>query len=99
MAARFHRPLKVIAFNKNGIWRRRCELTKQLQDLHIDVVLLSETHLKRHERFFIPNYHFYQTGGFPEGSLFTRDKPIFSSERMLHKDYGSKGLVEKNLWS
>jgi hypothetical protein len=46
MAAGFRRPLKVIAFNANDIWRRCYELSKQLQDLHIDVALLSETHLK-----------------------------------------------------
>jgi hypothetical protein len=45
MAARVYRPLKVIAFNENSIWRQRYELSKQLQDLHIDVALLSETHL------------------------------------------------------
>jgi hypothetical protein len=28
-------------------------------------------------------------------SIFIRDKPIFSSERMLHKDYYSRDLVEK----
>jgi hypothetical protein len=28
-------------------------------------------------------------------SIFIRDKPIFSSERGLHKDYGHKGSVEK----
>jgi hypothetical protein len=33
--------LKIIAFNANGIWRRRYELSKHLQDLHIDVALLS----------------------------------------------------------
>jgi hypothetical protein len=44
----------------------RYELSKQLQDLHIDVALLSETHLKPHERFHIPNYHFYRTDRFPE---------------------------------
>jgi exonuclease III len=65
MAPRVHRLLKVIAFNANGIWRRSYELSKQLQDLHIDVALLLETHLKPHERFFIPNYHFYQTDRFP----------------------------------
>jgi hypothetical protein len=27
--------------------------------------------------------------------LFIRDKPILSSERMLHKDYDRKGSVEK----
>jgi exonuclease III len=66
MAARIHRPHKIIAFNANGICRDRYELSKQLQDLHIDVALLSETHLKPHERFHIPNYHFYRTDRFPE---------------------------------
>jgi hypothetical protein len=32
MAARVHRPLRGIAFNANGIWRQRYELSKQLQD-------------------------------------------------------------------
>jgi hypothetical protein len=59
MAARVDTPLKVIAFNANGIWRRRYELSKQL-----DLALLSETHLKPHERFLIPDYFFYRTGRF-----------------------------------
>jgi hypothetical protein len=65
MAVRVHRPPKVIAFNANDIWRQRYELSKQLQDFHIDVTVLSETHLKPHERFFIPNYHFYHTDHLP----------------------------------
>jgi hypothetical protein len=28
-------------------------------------------------------------------SVFIRDKPIFSSERTLHKDYNRKGSVEE----
>jgi hypothetical protein len=28
-------------------------------------------------------------------NIFIKDKPIFSSERMLHKDCVHKGLVEK----
>jgi hypothetical protein len=28
-------------------------------------------------------------------SIFIRDKPIFASERMLHKDYYRKGSVKK----
>jgi hypothetical protein len=60
------RPLKLMAFIANGIWRQCNELSKQLQDLHADVAVLSETHLKPHERFFIPNYHFYQTDRFQE---------------------------------
>jgi hypothetical protein len=43
MAARIHRPLKVIAFNANGIWRQLYELSKQLQDLHIAVTPLRNT--------------------------------------------------------
>jgi hypothetical protein len=30
-------------------------------------------------------------------SLFIRDNPILSSERMLHKNYGSKGSVGKEI--
>jgi hypothetical protein len=66
MAARIHRPLKVIAFHAHDIRRQRYELSKQLQDLHIDVELFSETHLKSHEKFFVPNYHLYRTDRFPE---------------------------------
>jgi hypothetical protein len=36
---------KIIAFNANDIARQRYELSKQLQDLHVDVALFSETHL------------------------------------------------------
>jgi hypothetical protein len=64
MAARIHTPLKFITYNANGISGQRYELRKQLQDLHIDVDLLSETHLTPHERFFIPNYRFYGTERF-----------------------------------
>jgi hypothetical protein len=46
MATRIHRSLKVIAFNANGIMRQRYELSKQLQDLQVDVAPFSETHLK-----------------------------------------------------
>jgi hypothetical protein len=41
MAARIYRPPKIVAFNANRIWWQRSELSKQLQDLHIDVVHLS----------------------------------------------------------
>jgi hypothetical protein len=40
MAAIVHRPLKVVACNANGNTRRRYELSKQLQQLHMDVALL-----------------------------------------------------------
>jgi hypothetical protein len=31
-------------------------------------------------------------------SIYIRDKPIFSSERVLHKDYNHNGSVEKNIY-
>jgi hypothetical protein len=65
MATIIHRPLKVIAFNANGIGRQRYELSKELEDLHLDMALFSETHLKPCERFFIPNYHFYWIDRYP----------------------------------
>jgi hypothetical protein len=54
-------PLKIIAFNANGILRQRYELSKQLQDLHIDVALFSETNLKPHERFLFKIVTFTET--------------------------------------
>jgi hypothetical protein len=51
MATIIHRPLKIIAFNADVIWRQRYELSKQLQDLHIVVALFLETHLKPCESF------------------------------------------------
>jgi hypothetical protein len=60
LANRIHRAFKIIAFNANRIWRQRHEFNKQLQDLHIDVALFSETHLKPHKRLHTPNYNLYR---------------------------------------
>jgi hypothetical protein len=60
-----HRPRKVRASNANGVGKQLFEVSKQLQGRHIDVVLPSETNLKPHEIYFIPNYHFYRTDLFP----------------------------------
>jgi hypothetical protein len=65
MATRIQRPHRVITFNANGIARQGYDLSKQLQDLHVYIALFSETHLKPHERSFIPNYHFYRTDRHP----------------------------------
>jgi hypothetical protein len=67
MAARIQRQLKIIEVNANGILRHHYELSKELQDLHIDVLLalLSKTHLKSHDTSNVPNHHFYHTDRFP----------------------------------
>jgi hypothetical protein len=42
----------------------------------------------------------YGERSFKDFVIFITDKPNFSSERMLHKDYYSKSSVgKKNLWS
>jgi hypothetical protein len=51
----------MIAFNANIIERRAYEVSKQFQDLKIDVTLFSETHLKPHMRSYISNCDIYQT--------------------------------------
>jgi hypothetical protein len=65
MATRIYRPLTIIAFNANGIMRQSYEISKQLQDLHADVTLFSETHLKPLEMFFISKHKFYRTDRHP----------------------------------
>jgi len=54
-----------MAFNGNIIRKQRLELSKLLKDRCIDVALLSKTHLKPHERFFIYKYHLYRKDRFP----------------------------------
>jgi hypothetical protein len=43
MATRVYWPLRVIEFNVNDTGRQRYELSKQVQDLQVDVALFSET--------------------------------------------------------
>jgi hypothetical protein len=54
-------PLKIISFSANGIWKQAYQVRKQLHGLKIDEALFSDTHLKPHVRFYIPNYNIYQT--------------------------------------
>jgi hypothetical protein len=63
----------------NGIGRQAYEVRKQLHDLRIAVSLLSETRLKRHMRFYIPNYDIYRTdrhGGHKGGTAAAVKKGI-----------------------
>jgi hypothetical protein len=61
MPTTVHIPLKTIAFNANGTGKQAYEVRTQLQDLKIDVALFSDTRLKPHVRFYIPNYDIYRT--------------------------------------
>jgi hypothetical protein len=65
MAARVHRSLKAVTFIANDSERQDYELSKELQHIHIDVALLSETSLKLHERFYIPNFQLHRTHHYP----------------------------------
>jgi hypothetical protein len=61
MPTRVQRPLKIIAFNANGIGRQAYKARKQLQDLITYVHLFSETYMKPHIRLYVPNYDIYLT--------------------------------------
>jgi hypothetical protein len=84
MVTRIHRPL-----NANVIVRQRYELSKQLQDLHVDVALFSETHLKPHERLFIlllsnrlppgQKRHSQQPCRLPTSCLSRNDKGLYTN--------------------
>jgi hypothetical protein len=51
------------------------------------------------EEFSVIGYTVYAKCTLDERpSIFIRDKRIFSSERMLYKDYDPKGSVKENLW-
>jgi hypothetical protein len=39
-----------LAFNANGIWRRPCELSRELQELSVDLAVLSEACLEIHKK-------------------------------------------------
>jgi hypothetical protein len=52
---------------------------------------------KRHEKSFEAVYVCARYTLDKKPSIFIRDKPIFSSERMLHKDYYRKHSVEKKI--
>jgi hypothetical protein len=58
-----HIPLKIIAFDANGIGRQAYGVRKLLQDLEIDMALFLETHLKLYMKLYIPNYDIYRTNG------------------------------------
>jgi hypothetical protein len=55
--------MKVVSSNGNGIGRQAYELGEHMQDLKIDVALFTETHLKPHMRFYLPNYDIYWNDG------------------------------------
>jgi hypothetical protein len=59
-------------------------------------VLTKDLYIVQKEEFSITCYSAISTlDGKP--SIFIRDKPIFSSDRMLHKDYYSKAQSEKKI--
>jgi hypothetical protein len=65
MAARVHRLHKAIAFSANIIGGSVMSSVNSY-GTHVQMWLWSQRHISNpHERFFIPNYHLYQTDHFP----------------------------------
>jgi hypothetical protein len=60
--------MREAVFSRRSVQKLYLENRKKklvLEDLHIDMAVLSKTHLKPHERFFISNYYFNLTNRFP----------------------------------
>jgi hypothetical protein len=76
-------------------------------EVHIDVALFSETHLKSHERFFIPNYHFCRTDRFLGRKGIPHNHRAMLHVRYVHltevKPGSGRGLIsgitEVSVWS
>jgi hypothetical protein len=60
LATRVHRPLNIMSFEGGAMSSVNSSRT------YIYVWLCSQRHLKPHERFFLPNYHFSRTDRFSE---------------------------------
>lgn len=61
--------LRIAIWNANGVSQRKVELTQFLYEKHIDVMLISETHLTNKYNFKIKGYLFYGTNH-PDGKAY-----------------------------
>jgi len=66
-------------WNANGVPRHNLEVTQFLNDIHIDIMLLVETHLTDKYNFQIRGYTFYRTDH-PDGEA----PGILIRERIKH---------------
>jgi exonuclease III len=60
--------LRILAWNANGVRCKKQELQELIALMNLDIILISETHLKEGNRFRVPNYFVYRcdrkdTGG------------------------------------
>ncbi|EFA12788.1 hypothetical protein TcasGA2_TC010624 [Tribolium castaneum] len=53
-------PIKIMAWNANGIISIKLETDQYLIEQHIDIALISETHLRPGDKFKTPNYKTYR---------------------------------------
>jgi len=60
-------PLKILLWNANGLSKHKNELQTVLNDLKIDIALITETHFTEKIKFSIFNYTLYKTNH-PDGT-------------------------------
>jgi len=53
--------LKIAVWNANGLCQHAQEIKLFLQTLHLDILLVSETHFTERSYMKIPNYNIYHT--------------------------------------
>jgi len=87
-------PLRISLWNANGVSRHKLELTQFLHDNHIDVMLLSETHLTNKYNFQIRGYVFYGTDH-PDGKAHG-GTGILIRNRIKHEFHKRKAAIQRN---
>lgn len=80
--------LKICFWNANGLTQHKNELEIFLERFHIDVLLVSETHLTQFNNFQINGYKFYDTKH-PQGKA-RGGTAILIRNRIKHYELESK---------
>lgn len=79
--------LRIAIWNANGVSQRKLELTQFLYEKHIDVMLISETHLTNRNNFKTNGYLFYGTNH-PDGKAYGGTGILVRSSMLHHYHNG-----------
>lgn len=90
--------LRISTWNANGVSQHKLELAQFLLDNHIDIMLLSETHLTNKYNFTITGYSFYGTNH-PDGKAHGGTGILIRSrlKHHFHKEFAKNYLQATSL--
>lgn len=61
MAIQAHKGLVLVNWNANGVSNKKTELTQFLHAYNVDIAGITETHLNKKNKLYIPNYSIYRS--------------------------------------